>query len=239
MAMSSSRTLHLRRFLHLALLAAAGLLAACEASHGQAGFDQAITPTEQFPMKVSQVPGEVRLAPHAAGLSPPQREALTALADHWTQEGGGPLTIRVPSAAGDPRANDATSRQAADLLHALGVPGEQIRRVGYDAAGQGVAPVIVSYVTYEAVIPRCGLEWGNLASNVGNKTMSNFGCAVSANMAAQIADPADIAAPRTADSTDAVRRTTIIEKYRAGQTTGGATEAGASGTASSIGGGSP
>ena len=239
MAMSSNRPLRLRRLLNLSPLAAAGFLAACGATHGTPGFDQAITPTEQFPLKVSQAPSEIRLAPHAAGLSPPQREALAVLADHWTREGGGSVTIRVPSGAGDPRAIDATSREAADLLRTLGIPGEQVRRVGYDAAGQGAAPVIVSYVTYEAVIPRCGLQWGNLASNLGNKTMSNFGCAVSANMAAQIADPADIAGPRAADPTDAGRRTTIIEKYRAGQSTAGAAEAAASGTISGIGGGSP
>ena len=236
--MSSNSSLRPRLILGLVPLAAAGLLAACATGeHAPAGLDQAITPTEQFPLKVSETPGEVRLAPHPQGLSPAQREALTALADRWLHEGGGPLTIRIPAPAADPRAADATSREAAGLLIALGVPGEQIRRAGYDAAGPSGAPVIVAYTTYQAVIPRCGLKWENLTNNTSNRTMSNFGCAVSANLAAQIADPADIAGPRAADPTDPGRRVTILDKYRAGQTTGGAADKTATATISSVGGG--
>ena len=236
--MSSNRSLRSRLVLGLSLLAAAGLLAACETgAHAPAGLDQAITPTEQYPMKVSESPGELRLAPHPQGLSPAQRQALSALADRWIHEGGGPVTIRVPAPAADPRAADATSREAADLLNALGVPGEQIRRVGYDAAGPGGAPVIVAYSTYQAVIPRCGLKWENLTNSTSNRTADNFGCAVSANLAAQIADPADIAGPRAADPTDTARRVTVLDKYRAGVITGGAADRAASATISSVGGG--
>jgi pilus assembly protein CpaD len=234
--MSSNRPLRL--ILRLAPLALAGLLAACAAdSRGPKGLDQAITPTEQYPLKVAEVPGQIRLAAHPQGLSEAQRAAVEALADHWLQEGGGPVTIRVPNAGVDPRAADVTSGQAADVLRAEGVPGEQIRRVAYDATGEGVAPIVVAYTTFRAEIPRCGLKWENLSTNSQNKPMENFGCAVNANMAAQIADPADIAFPRAADSTDAGRRTTVIDKYRQGQSTAGATEAGASGTLSTLGGG--
>ena len=96
---------------------------------------------------------------------------------------------------------------------------------------------MVAYTTYQAEIPRCGLKWGNLSSNGKNKPMDNFGCAVTANMAAQIANPADIAGPRSADPTDAGRRTTVIDKYRQGQSTAGAVEAGSSGTLSALGSG--
>ena len=237
MAMSSNRPRRLRLIVGMAPLLAAGLLSAC-ADHG-AGLDQAITPTEQFPLKVAVTPGEIHLAPHPAGLSAAQREALAALADRWMQEGGGPVTIRAPISGADPGSAGLTSVQAAELLHTLGVPGEKIRRVGYDPQRDPRAPIIVAYDVYEAVIPRCGAHWENLTNNLGNRPMSNFGCAVSANMAAQIADPADIVGPRTSDPTDATRRTTVIEKYRQGQATGGATETGASGTISSLGGGSP
>ena len=238
MAMSSNRPLRPRLILGMAPLLAAGLLSACATgSHAPAGLDQAITPTEQFPLKVSETPGEIRLAPHPGGLSPAQREALAALADRWTHEGGGPVTIRVPTSAADPRAADAASREAAELLRALGVPADRIRRTGYDPAGAGAGPVIVAYVTYQPVIPRCGLNWENLASNTGNKPMDNFGCAVNADLAAQIADPADIAGPRAADPTDVGRRLTVLDKYRAGQATAGAADKGASASISSVGGG--
>jgi len=236
--MSSNRPLRLRLILSLAPLMAAGLLSACATdSKTTANLDKPITPTEQYPLKADEVPGQIRLAAHPTGLSPAQREAVEALADRWLQAGGGAVTIRVPNTGVDPRAADVTSGETADLLQASGVPGERIRRVGYDASGDGVAPIVVAYTSYKAEIPRCGLKWENLSSNGKNKPMDNFGCAVSANMAAQIADPADIAGPRAADPTDAGRRTTVIDKYRQGQSMAGAAESGASGTLSSIGSG--
>ena len=62
----------------MAPLLAAGLLSAC-ADHG-AGLDQAITPTEQFPLKVAVTPGEIHLAPHPAGLSAAQLRQICARA---------------------------------------------------------------------------------------------------------------------------------------------------------------
>jgi pilus assembly protein CpaD len=238
--MSSNRPLHLRLAPILAPLILAGLLGACASQPKDpklASRDEPLTPTEQFPLKAVPTPGEIRLAAHPTGLSSAQREAVADLADHWLQDGGGPVTIRVPNPGADPRAADLTSRQAAALLSAMGVPDENIRRVGYDASGEGVAPIIVAYDTYQAVVPRCGTKWGNLSTNAKNKPYDNFGCAISANMAAEIADPADIAGPRTQDPADAGRRTTVIEKYRQGQPTAGAADANANGTISSLGGG--
>jgi len=116
------------------------------------------------------------------------------------------------------------------------VPEVRVRRVGYAPEAASAAPIVVAYQTYRAMIPRCGLEWENLSTNSQNRPMQNFGCAVSANMAAQIANPADLAAPRTLDPTDAGRRTTVIDKYRQGQGTAGEADRSASGTLSSIGG---
>jgi pilus assembly protein CpaD len=236
--MSSNRPLRVRFVFSLAPLAVAGLLGACATdAHKPAPVAEAITPTEQFPLKAAETPGQIRLAPHPNGLSPAQRDAVEALADRWLREGGGPVTIRAPSSGADPRAADVTSGEAEALLHSLGVPEERIRRVGYDPSGDGVAPVIIAYSTYEAVIPRCGQKWENLSTNGKNRPMENFGCAVSANMAAQIADPADIAGPRDSDPTDAGRRTTVIDDYREGKPTAGAADSSASGTLSSIGSG--
>ncbi len=234
--MSSNRPIRLT--LGLAALAAAGLLSACATdSKTKTAQETARIPTEQYPLRAVETPGQLRLAAHPQGLSDAQRAALEALADRWQEEGGGPVTIRTPNAGVDPRAAEVTSGQAAALLRAMGVPGEQIRRSTYEATGEGVAPILVAYSTYRAEVPRCGLRWENLSTNGQNKPMENFGCAVSANLAAQIADPADIAGPRAADPTDAGRRTTVIDKYRQGQTTAAAADSGASGTISQIGGG--
>jgi pilus assembly protein CpaD len=233
--MSSNRALST-----LAVLAATVLLAACATGPKEppATDHAALTPTEQYPLKARQLPGELRLAVHAEGLSAAQRDALADLADHWADAGSGDVTIRVPSGGVDPRAAELTSRQALQILAAMGVPQDRLHRAGYAPEAGGAAPILVSYVTYRAMIPRCGLEWENLSTNGKNKPMENFGCAVSANLAAQIADPADIAHPRDLDPTDAGRRTTVIDKYRQGQATAGEADKNASGTLSTIGGGS-
>lgn len=235
--MSSNRPIRLT--LGLVALAAAGLLSACATDSRTAKVAQEPPriPTEQYPLRAVETPGQLRLAAHPQGLSDAQRAALEALADRWLDDGGGPVTIRSPNAGVDPRAAEVTSGQAAAVLRAMGVPAEQIRRASYEATGEGVAPIVVAYATYRAEVPRCGLKWENLSTNGQNKPMENFGCAVSANLAAQIADPADIVGPRAADPTDAGRRTTVIDKYRQGQSTAGASDAGASGTISQIGGG--
>ncbi len=135
--MSSNRPAHLR-VLTLAPLAAAALLAGCATEgRGSAGFDQAITPTEQYPLKVREAPDEVRLAPHPQGLSPAQRAALASLAGRWTEQGGGVVSVRVPTRPADARATDATSREAIDVLVNQGVSPDAIRRVGYEAGGPG------------------------------------------------------------------------------------------------------
>jgi pilus assembly protein CpaD len=68
------------------------------------------------------------------------------------------------------------------------------------------------------VVPHCG-RWDDLTSTGDNGSYANFGCAVTANMAAQIAHPSDIVRPRAEDAPDSGRRMTILEKYREGKVT--------------------
>lgn len=207
----------------LSLLAAASVfasLAGCQsdADHGQPAA--ALTPTQQYPLQADQRADQILLAPHLSGLSLAQAQALDRVADRWRDAGQGAIVIREPLKAPDPKAVAHTSFAARNRLVALGVPPEQIRREGYDPQGNPRAAVVVAFVVAEALVPSCGRDWENLSSNPQNTTMRNFGCAVSANMAAQIADPADIAAPRASDPPDAVRRATVLGKYQQGQPTG-------------------
>ena len=221
------------------LLAAASLtLAACATGPEPATAAKAVVlPTEQYPLEVAGHPDEIRLAAHASGLSLEQRAALARLANRWLDSGGGALTVQTPIKGADPRAASETSLQAMALLLSMGAPAERVRQVGYeptapDLANKGPAPVIVGFAAYEAVIPKCGTVWENLSANSKNKPMGNFGCAVSANMAAQIANPGDIAQPRADDPVDAGRRAFVLDKYRTGEATSGAKDAQSSGAVS-------
>lgn len=217
-------------------LAALGLcagLAACASKPAPDAVADPRTPTEQFVAKVSGQPEEIRLAVHAQGLSPNQSAALAAFADHWRDSEGGPIRIQAPSVSGPDGAGAyRTAEGARTALIAQGVPDRQIEVVGYDAAGVASAPVVVGYLLQQVTLPRCGQVWQNFASTSENRVQSNFGCAVSANMAAQIANPADLVAPRDMDPADAGRRQVVTQKYRAGEITSAATDDKADGAVS-------
>lgn len=216
--MSSNRA-GLIRFLPCLLLA--GLLQACATDSGP-GPAAALTPTEQYPIEVRQNPDEIRLAIHDRGLTEGQQAALTALVDRWRETGGGPVTVQAPRGPGDAVAG-AYANQAAQTLVDLGVPGEQIRMAGYQPQAKGAdpkapPPLIVGFASYQAVGPQCG-HWDNMTSTGANKPYANFGCAVSANFAAQIANPRDLLAPQHMTPADATRRTNVLDHYRKGEIT--------------------
>lgn len=229
---SSSRTAF------LALAGAAALtLGACATDRAEEARPSARLATDQFPLRAEAHPDEIQLAARVQGLSVEQRSALAGLLGRWREKGGGELTVRSPVRGADPRAAYETSQRAREFLIAMGAPPERVVLAGYEPpAPQGgqaaVAPVLVGFSAYEPVIHRCGLGWENLSHTTKNRPTENFGCAVTANMATQIANPADIAAPRASDPADAGRRTTVLDKYRAGDPTSGAADKQASGAIS-------
>ena len=60
----------------------------------------------------------------------------------------------------------------------------------------------------------------NLADDPRNLPYPNFGCAQQRNLAAQVANPADLLGPRTMEPADAERRDVVLDKYRQGQADG-------------------
>ena len=222
----------------LAVLAFAGLaLCACATAppSDKTPAPIAATPTQQYSLKTNAHEDQVRLAPHLQGLSREQVAALTALASRWQDDGGGVLTIETPLKAPDARAAYATSAQARQVLQGLGVQPEQVREAGYEPAADAPAAVIVGFIAREPVIDHCGVAWEDLSKTFQNKPMSNFGCALTSNMAAQIANPADIAGPRASDPPDATRQTVVIDNYRQGKLTAGAKDQQSNGAVSSTG----
>ena len=52
-----------------------------------------------------------------------------------------------------------------------------------------------------------------------NSALPSFGCAVSYNLAAQIADPSDLVGAQKLDPADTARRAIVLSKYRNGEPT--------------------
>jgi pilus assembly protein CpaD len=212
-----------------AAVLAATALAGC-ASTGGNQPDPAITPTQQYSVQVDEAPDQLALAAHADGLSLTQRAALVSLVSRWrSSPGAGDLAVQTPAGGSDA----AAARTSADVLaalHAMGVPAARIRTGDYE--GPSGAPVLASYTRLEARGPDCRHGWGNLTSTGSNRPSSHFGCAVTANFAAQIADPRDILAPAPDEPGDGGRRDVVLGKYRAGEVTSTAADAQATGAVS-------
>jgi pilus assembly protein CpaD len=219
------------RNLLIASAALAAGLAGCATPHQQAAFTKdPLTPTEQYAIQVSQTPDQLALAPHREGLSPRQQSALSDFASRWRAMDGGQVVVRAPASDADSGAAQASAEAAADFLHHLGVPSAELRVAAYE--GGAGAPVLVSFMTYEAHGPDCASNWDNLTSTGANKPSHHFGCAVTANFAAQIANPKDLVTTATLDPADNTRRAVIFDKYRKGQTTSSAKDSQANGAVS-------
>ncbi len=192
----------------------------------------ALTPTERFAIEVREHPEELRLAPRAQGLSPNQVTALGIFVEHWTGVQGGDVLLKSPSNGADPQAVYRTTVDARDYLLAHGMNPDRVKIVGYDAAGDHQAPVVVGYAAFVAKGPQCGRDWENLTATKDNREYNNFGCAITANIAAEIANPADLLSPRHMDPADAARRQTVLDHYRKGETTSSAKDDQANGAVS-------
>lgn len=206
----------------LTVLALAGSLGACATAAGDSAAP--IRPTARYALEARPAVQEVALAPRADGLSQAQRAAL---ADVAVRAGGRPIVVRAP--AGDDPVSARSAFNARAALEAMGAA--DVRMASYDAPPG--APILVGFTGYEAVVPQCG-TWTNLVATRDNAGYGNFGCAVTANMAAQIADPADIVTPNPMDPTDAQRRSTVIGKYRAGEITSAESNDNTSGAVSRV-----
>jgi pilus assembly protein CpaD len=222
---------------NLIVLCLAALASAC-VSTGDAKTKAAkdpppLTPTEQFAITVTQSPDEILLAPHPDGLSGAQAAALTTLVARWRDAAADLITIKAPS-GGDGEAYRSTAA-IEDALQAEGVRADQIIVTGYDAGPRPGAPIVVGFTDYHAAGPECGRDWKSFTASKDNKVNSNFGCANTANMAAMIASPADLMAPRRSDPSDAARREEVLGKYRQGTLTSTAKDAQANGAISDVG----
>ena len=83
-------------------------------------------------------------------------------------------------------------RAAADaraVMLAEGIEANQIAEGTYDGTGARSAPLILTYRTYNAVVPNCpDISHWDFAWTGSNNALPSFGCATAVNLAAQIAD---------------------------------------------------
>ena len=193
---------------------AALALSACAAASGlPEGPARSLS---RYTLQVEPGVDRIALAVHENGLSSNQQAALDALADRFAAERAEVILIEAPSG------NDPVAAQAAwnvrESLTRMGVPTERLLVVAY-AAPDPRAPVLAGFETLRARIPDCAAEIRTPVVTYANEQSPGFGCAVTANLAAQIANPRDILEPRGMSAPDMGRRAQVFDTYRTGQPT--------------------
>ena len=195
------------------IVLAAGLaVSGCASTAG--GGAVPLTPLSRYVLQVEPGLDRIALAVHDQGLSSNQHAALRGLAARYSASGVG--QVRIESPAGDDPAAVEQAYAVRAFLQASGVPGDRIQMAAY-AAPDPRAPVLAGFETLRAAIPDCAAEARNMGARFSNQTSGGFGCAVTANMAAQIADPRDILGARPMTPADSGRAAVVFDNYRRGQ----------------------
>lgn len=150
------------------------------------------------------------------GMTGSQRDTLLGFLDGYDKSAAPTLTIQVPSGSANEVAATAAARDFARLAVAAGVKRNRIVVTSYQAASVEISsPVRVAYVAVRAQTDKCGRWPDDLVDTAENKHYADFGCSYQNNLAAQMANPADLLGPRKPSTIDAENRGAVIDVYRA------------------------
>lgn len=149
------------------------------------------------------------------GMTKHQRIALEGFFAYYDRSAAPPVTIMVPYGALNDIAAQAAASDFAVVARRNGVPEGRVVITSYSAAAPDVsAPVRLMYTAMRAQTNECGRWPDDLLNTHDNKHYANFGCAYQNNLAAQIANPADLLGPRKQTEIDATKRGVAIDTYQ-------------------------
>lgn len=218
---ASSHTL--RRLVAAAVLTvAAGALQGCGSMQND-GMSTGSIPDDyrtRHPITLTEVEHTIDV-PVASGdhtMTIGTRDAITGFANDYRTSSSGSLQIQYPQGSMNSGAASHLRRELRQLLGKAGVSPARIIETSYTADASGdAAPIRLAFVGIRAVTDECGTWPEDIANNtVANKNYHNFGCATQNNLAAQIASPMDLVAPRGMTPIDATQRSNVITTYRDG-----------------------
>jgi len=168
---------------------------------------------------------EVLIGSNRGGLNARQRADVLAFAQTWKHDATGGVLIDVPTGTVNERAASESLHEIRSILEAGGIPHSGVYvRAYHPASPVKLAPINLSYPRITAEAGPCGLWPADLGPGAGtqyweNQEYWNFGCAQQRNLAAVVDDPADLVQPRGEAPAYNQRRTTVMDKYRQGQST--------------------
>lgn len=180
---------------------------------------------DRHPVVLADTPHVVDLFPAMIGgrLDDTTSGRIREFVDRYRRFGYGPVTLRRPVGGAGAKHTSASVAIVRRALAAAGMGGGVVEEDYRVTDPQLAAPLRLSFSGVKAkVAGRCG-EWPtDLASGASlegwqNESWWNYGCATQQTLAAQIADPRDLAGPRGETPADTITRMRAIDKIREGQ----------------------
>ena len=209
----------------LAAASCAAMLAGCVTTS-----DRPANPS--YPMDIRQRhPIAIREGVHTVELFVGRRGELTldqradvlAFAHTWRREAAGGVVIEQPIGTSNEAAAAGALQEVRAMLVNMGVPPQGIEVRQYRPEDpRTLATLRLNYPRMIASAGPCGMwphDIGPTADREHTENLEswNFGCASQRNLAAQVANAADLVQPRGETASYTPRRTFMIEKYRRGE----------------------
>lgn len=178
---------------------------------------------------------EIAIDPQAGELSSEDRQKIRGFVGMYAQRGHGPLVLSLPQATANPQLAVTAVAEARAIAWESGIEYDEIAGTAHGAGAAYSQPMILAFQIYDAVAPECAQKSAYDFSDVSsNNNLPTLGCSVRTNLAAMIADPADLLGSRALDPSDLQRREVILEKFRQGEVTGAARSDEESGAVSQV-----
>lgn len=164
---------------------------------------------------------QVFIGSNRSALTAAQRAEVLAFAQTWRQESTGGVIVELPVGGGNQHAAAEALPEIRSILAATGVPPHGIAVRRYPAGAGVLAPLRITYPKITAQAGPCGIWPEDIGPSFNrdyfeNQPMWNNGCASQRNLAAMVENPEDLVQPRGETPAYTMRRTTVVEKYRAG-----------------------
>ncbi len=199
-----------------ALAILAGLSAGCTSIATSDVDPQYFDHARRHPIMLSEEPEkfELPVGMNGPAVSPEIEQAVRNYVAEYQRNGTGAITIQVPTASANEIAAASTGHAVHYALARAGVPHGQIKIAPYHVGDHSkVAALQLSYLRVKAVAPRCGI-WPEVQPNrFDNAQYHNLGCAAQQNLAAMVANPADLVYPQPMTPANGKRRAHVIQIY--------------------------
>jgi len=158
---------------------------------------------------------DVPVGASALRMSRGQRDVIAGFLAGYDTEAGTPMRILVPANSVNAAAAFMIAGEIENLAQAHGVHRGNILIQSYQVtAPEAAAPIRVSYYAMRASTNPCGRWPEDMLAHHDNKHWANFGCSYQNNLAAQIANPADLIGPRKPSPVDPENRAGAIDQYK-------------------------